>query len=133
MLRRARQAERATLRREPPFRLLLRRSRLRARARMLKDFERAAPASETLDRNERPRIAHPFLVAQDRGAFADRHADVIEIAKRQRREQAAIDGRLVALGQVVKNSFQNANRPGNPKIAVRMSQICRRHSHFTNP
>ncbi len=71
--------------------------------------------------------------AENRGALADRHADVVEVAKRQRRQPAAVHGRLGALAQSVKNSFHNGARTGNSKLAVRMSQICRRRSHFTNP
>jgi hypothetical protein len=86
-----------------------------------------------VDRDERPGVVRRRLVANDRSAFVDRHADVVEIAKRQRREPAAIDGRLGALGQLVKNSFHNGETPGNPKVHPRMNPMRERRSHFTNP
>jgi len=51
-----------------------------------------------MHRDERPRIARGLLAAQDRGAFGHRHADVVEMAKRQRGEPAAVRGRPGALG-----------------------------------
>ena len=73
------------------------------------------PALETLNRRQRPRVVGRLLIAQDRGAFADRHADVVQVAKRQRREPAAVDGRLEAFGQLVKNSFMSSTPQEIPK------------------
>ena len=43
----------------------------------------------------------------------DRHADVIKVPTGQRRKTTAIDGRLGACGQLVKNSFQGCEFPRN--------------------
>ena len=59
----------------------------------------------------RPRVERRLLVTEDRGALGDRHADVIEVALGQGREPAAINRRVGALGQFVKNSFHQTDRP----------------------
>ena len=57
-----------------------------------------------------------LLEAENRRALADRHADVVEVAKRQRRQPAAVHGRLGALAQLVKNSFHKWRPPGKLQI-----------------
>jgi hypothetical protein len=68
--------------------------------------------SEPLSHDQRPRVERRLFKTKDPGPFADRHADVVEVAERQRREPATIDG---SLGQLV--SFKNSAIAETPKSA----------------